>query len=83
MLLGIAFLSILTASITSAFIEARQAGRLAQQRALEAANWTALQVRLDEVLDRLERIEASQGSPARGRRVAASPSTRRRFIRSA
>ncbi len=59
MLLGIAFLSILTATITSSFIEARQAERRAQQDAEEAANWAALQGRLDELIERLDRIEGS------------------------
>ena len=57
MLLGIAFLSILTATITSSFIEARQAARRIERDAEEAANWSALQGRLDEVLERLERLE--------------------------
>jgi voltage-gated potassium channel len=57
MLLGIAFLSILTATITSSFIEARQAARRIQRDAEEAANWAALQVRLDEVMERLDRLE--------------------------
>ena len=59
MLLGIAFLSILTATITSSFIEARQAERRTRQDAEEAANWAALQGRLDELIERLDRIEAS------------------------
>ena len=63
MLLGIAFLSILTATITSSFIEARQAERRSQQDAEAAANWSALQGRLDEVIERLDRIEGSKGGP--------------------
>jgi voltage-gated potassium channel len=57
MLLGIAFLSILTATITSSFIEARQAARRAADNADERAHRARLETRLEELADRLERIE--------------------------
>ena len=61
MLLGIAFLSILTATITSSFIEARQQDRLARDRAEELAHQARLEARLAEMIDRLERIENPGG----------------------
>ena len=57
MLLGIASLSILTATITSSFIEARQAGHRADEAADERATRASLEARLDEVIERLDRIE--------------------------
>ena len=60
---GIAFLSILTATITSWSIEARQAERRSRQDAQAAANWSALQGQLDELIERLDRIERSNGGP--------------------
>jgi voltage-gated potassium channel len=57
MLLGIASLSILTATITSSFIEARQADRLAAEAAEERATRASLEARLEEVITRLDRME--------------------------
>ncbi len=57
MLLGIASLSILTATITSSFIEARQADRIARDDADEAAHRRRLETQLDELIARLDRIE--------------------------
>ena len=57
MLLGIASLSILTATITSSFIEARQADRLANEAAEERAPRASLEARLEEVIERLDWIE--------------------------
>ena len=57
MLIAIASLSILTAFITSAFVEARQAERRAHNDAEEAAHRADLEARLTEVVERLERIE--------------------------
>ena len=62
MLLSIATLSILTAFITSAFVEARQSERKARSDADEAANRERLEARLNDLVDRLERIE-QQGRP--------------------
>jgi voltage-gated potassium channel len=61
MLLGIAFLSILTATITSSFIEARQQDRLARDRAEELAHQARLEARLAEMIARLDRIEGRAG----------------------
>jgi voltage-gated potassium channel len=58
MMLGIAFLSILTATITSSFIEARQAARQARVDEDERDDQQRLHSRLDEVIDRLDRLEA-------------------------
>ncbi len=67
MLLGIAFLSVLTASITSSFIEARQAERRGRQAAEEAANQRRLEVRLDALIERLDRLEElERREPDRG-----------------
>jgi voltage-gated potassium channel len=59
MMLGIAFLSILTASITSAFLDARQAQRRAEQDASQQDDQARLEARLDEVIARLDRIESA------------------------
>jgi voltage-gated potassium channel len=59
MLLGIAFLTILTASITSAFIDARQATRRAENEAEDDARWARLEETLDGVIARLDRLERS------------------------
>jgi len=57
MLITIASLSILTAFITSAFVEARQAERRAVSDADEAAHRERLEAHLSELVERLERIE--------------------------
>ena len=57
MLLGIAFLSVLTAAITSAFIEARQSERRGQQAAEEEARQLRLEARLDALIERLDRLQ--------------------------
>ena len=59
MLLGLAFLSILTASITSSFIEARQVESRAREEADDAARWARLDARLDGLIERLDRLERS------------------------
>lgn len=61
MMLGIAFLAILTASITSSFIDARQAARRAQNAADADARWDRLDARLDAVIERLDRLDRSRG----------------------
>ena len=63
MLLAIASLSILTASITSAFIDARQAARRDDDATTEDARWAALAGRLDAVIERLDRLERRDGVP--------------------
>jgi voltage-gated potassium channel len=62
MLLGIAFLSILTATITSSFIEARQADRLARAAADERESRRRVEARLDALIERLDRMEAADRS---------------------
>jgi voltage-gated potassium channel len=57
MLLAIGFLSILTAFITSAFVEARQAARKAPIELAEAAYRTRMEAKVDEVIARLEALE--------------------------
>jgi hypothetical protein len=67
MLLGIAFLSILTATITSSFIEARQSERLARDRADERAHRARLESQLAELIARLDRLEErGVGKPDQG-----------------
>jgi voltage-gated potassium channel len=63
MLLAIASLSILTAIITSAFIEARQVARRAREGTEEAAHWARLEARLDDVVERLDRLQRADGTP--------------------
>jgi voltage-gated potassium channel len=57
MMLGIAFLSILTATITSSFIDARQAVRRDQEAFDDDADQARLDARLDAVNDRFDRLE--------------------------
>ena len=57
MLIAIASLSILTAFITSAFVEARQADRRAESDARDAAHRELLEGQLSDLVERLERIE--------------------------
>ena len=64
MLLSIASLSILTAFITSAFVEARQAERRAQTDADEAVQRAHLEARLSDLVERLERIEQQGRRPS-------------------
>jgi voltage-gated potassium channel len=60
MLLGLAFMSILTALITSSFVEARQAKRIAQDDVDEGARWAHLDARLDEVIQRLDGLQGRE-----------------------
>jgi voltage-gated potassium channel len=57
MMLGIAFLSILTATITSSFIDARQAARRDQRAIDDRAEQARLDARLDAMNDRFDRLE--------------------------
>jgi voltage-gated potassium channel Kch len=57
MLLGIGFLSILTATITSSFIEARQSARRADQASHDRADQLRLDARFDAINDRFDRLE--------------------------
>jgi voltage-gated potassium channel len=57
MLLGLAFLSILTATITSSFIDARQAARRAEEASDDRADRARLEARFDAVNDRFDRLE--------------------------
>ena len=63
MLVSIATLSILTAFITSAFVEARQTERRARSDVDEAAHRAHLEARLSDLVDRLERIEKQGRRP--------------------
>jgi voltage-gated potassium channel len=63
MLLAIASLSILTAIITSSFIEARQVARRAREGTEEAARWARLEARLDEVVERLDQLQRAEDAP--------------------
>jgi voltage-gated potassium channel len=58
MMLGLAFLSILTATITSSFIEARGAARRAQEASDDRSDRERLEARFDALNDRLDRLEA-------------------------
>ena len=66
MLLGIATLSILTASITSSFIEARQRAHRIDEEAEQDARWAALDARLDAIAARLDLVEP-RADPERDR----------------
>jgi voltage-gated potassium channel len=58
MLLGIAFLSILTATITSSFIDARQAARRDREADTDVADRARLDAQLDALNERFDRLEA-------------------------
>ena len=62
MLLAIASLSILTASITSAFIDARQAARREERETTRPARWAEANERLDDLVQRLDRLEGADRS---------------------
>jgi voltage-gated potassium channel len=62
MLLAIASLSMLTAFITSAFVEARQRGRRARADAAETAHRERLEAQLADLVERLDRIERQGGA---------------------
>jgi len=57
MMIGIAVLAILTASITSAFLDAKQAERRDRQDATRDDDQARLEARLDELIERLTRME--------------------------
>jgi voltage-gated potassium channel len=59
MLLGIAFISILTATITSSLIEARQAERRAERDIEQDEHRARVEARLDTIIERLDRIEGA------------------------
>jgi voltage-gated potassium channel len=59
MIVGVALIAILTASITSVFVEAAQRRQRAGREAQERDSVEALHERLDEVLARLTAIEAT------------------------
>ena len=63
MLLAIASLSILTAIITSSFIEARQVARRDREDNEAAARWARLEARLDDIVERLDRGQGSERTP--------------------
>ena len=58
MMLGLAFLSILTATITSSFIEARTAARRAQEASDDRDDRARLEARFDAVSERFDQLEA-------------------------
>jgi voltage-gated potassium channel len=62
MLAAVAFLAIVTASITSVFIESRQSQRRAGAAALEAEHWERLEASLEEISERLKAMEGSLGT---------------------
>ena len=64
MLLAIASLSILTAVITSSFIEACQVTRRERESAEGVARSASIESRLDEITERLDRLERSAGKQA-------------------
>ena len=68
MMLGLAFLSILTATITSSFIEARSAARREQDASDERADRDRLEAQFDAMTARFDRLEelvrANRGADA-------------------
>ena len=66
MVVAVALIAILTASITSTFVEAAQRRRRAADELEERASAEALQQRLDEIAGRLAAIEAAMRAPDPG-----------------
>ncbi len=61
MVLAFAFLAIVTASITSVFIESRQKARRQQSQTDEAEHRAHLEAQLEHLLARLDAIERRLG----------------------
>ena len=75
MVVGIAFITIVTATITSTFVEAAQRRRTEQSLSAAQESTDRFDARFQEVVGRLEAIEASLARlEAAGGRVAAVPS---------
>jgi voltage-gated potassium channel len=66
MVVAVALIAILTASITSTFVEAAQRRRRAADELEERASAEELQQRLDEIAGRLAAIEAAIRAPDQG-----------------
>ena len=73
MVVAVALIAILTASITSTFVEAAQRRHRAGVEAQERDSAEALRQQLVEVLARLAAIEAALGQPARGANATLPP----------
>jgi voltage-gated potassium channel len=76
MIVGVALIAILTASITSVFVEAAQRRQRAGSDAQERDSVEALHQRLDEVITRLAAIEATLSAPDPGPDAEAAPEHR-------
>lgn len=74
MLEAVAFLTIVTASITSIFIEDRQAARRAIAAANEEAHRARLEATLREVLIQLQRLEKTAAAGGQGGMAGSEPS---------
>ena len=70
MLFGIAFTAVITAAITSTFVEAARRRTGAQDHAEAVSATEALHARLDDLVERLDRIEARLPGPDPGGRAA-------------
>lgn len=76
MIVSIGFVTIVTALITSTFVEAAQRQRRADEAAAQRERTERVHARLDEVVDRLAAIEASfERLEARSPGAASAPST--------
>jgi voltage-gated potassium channel len=76
MVVAVALIAILTASITSTFVEAAQRRRRAADEVHDRASAEALQQGLDDVVARLAAIEAILQAPAPGPGATAPPENR-------
>lgn len=65
MVVAIAFITVITAAVTSTFVEAAQRRRAAAEEAEEERAALGLNEKLDEISARLERIERSIGDDRR------------------
>ena len=70
MLLGLGFLSVTTAWITSSFVDARQSDRRMRQDEEEAMRWSRMEARLDAMAEQLERLERLERTDRAGGRAA-------------
>ena len=57
MILAVAFLAMVTASITSTFVESRQRARRERTQTEEAEHRAHLEAQFDQLLERLDAIE--------------------------
>jgi voltage-gated potassium channel Kch len=66
MLFSVAFIAIVTASVTSSFVERARREQLEAEGTAEHERYAALESRLDDLVSRLDRIETAVGARGEG-----------------